>query len=334
MKEAIVSGSRLSPNDLRSISDKWTEPPKPTQRKPAHRRRVVFALCLIGLLVGWFCFSTYRGWVFHYMSAKPVPTSKSIAVLPFENISENKEETYFADGVQDEILANVARISALKVISRSSVMQYRPDTRRDLRQIASALGVANILEGTVRRAGNRVRINIELVDTGTDHMIWSETYDRDLTDIFAIQSEIAETVARKLTATLSPEEKKRIEAKPTDNLEAYDLYLRAKELMLRFGVLVSMEPLEGPLAEAISLLEQAVRLDPKFTLASASWPELTVSFMFWIQPQNDGLWERRQQRVHCACNPISLRSTWPTPITLVLATTIKITSGAGRTRDC
>jgi len=154
---------------------------------------------------------------------------KSIAILPFETLSENQSDSYFADGVQDEILSNIARISQLKVISRTSVMQYRPNAQRDLRQIANALGVANILEGTVRRASNRVRITVELIDARSDRAIWSEIYDRDQTDIFTIQSEVAESIARKLTATLSPEEKKRIEAKPTDNLEAYDLYLRAKE---------------------------------------------------------------------------------------------------------
>jgi serine/threonine protein kinase/tetratricopeptide (TPR) repeat protein len=193
--------------------------------------------------------------------------ARSIAVLPFESLSETKSDSYFADGVQDEILSNVARISQLKVISRTSVMRYRPDAGRDLREIANALGVANILEGTVRRASNRVRITVELVDAGSDHAIWSETYDRELTDIFTIQSEVAETIARKLTATLSPEEKKRIEAKPTENLAAYDLYLRAKELVARFGVAVSAERLETPLSDAISLLDQAVQLDPKFTFA-------------------------------------------------------------------
>jgi serine/threonine protein kinase/tetratricopeptide (TPR) repeat protein len=267
VREALASGSRLSANDLRSTRDKTTGQSKRKPTNRAFRWYAVSGLCLAGLLLGWYCFSNYRGSVFDHRSAEPGATAKSIAVLPFENISANKEETYFADGVQDEILANVARISALKVISRTSVMQYRPAAKRDLRQIANALGVANILEGTVRRAGNRVRITIELVDAGSDHTIWSEIYDRDLTDIFAIQSEVAETVARKLTATLSPEEKKRIEAKPTENLQAYDLYLRAKELTLRFGVLVSMEPLEKPLSDAISLLDQAIRLDPKFTLA-------------------------------------------------------------------
>jgi len=189
-------------------------------------------LGIAGLLLAWFFFSGHVGLFFNQRVAQAVPTEKSIAVLPFESLSANKDDGYFADGVQNEILANIARISDLKVISRTSVMQYRPEAKRDLRQIAKILGVANILEGTVRRDGSRVRITIELVDAGTDSTIWSENYDRDLTNIFAIQSEIARTIASKLTATLSPEEKMRIEARPTDNLEAYDLYLRAKELII------------------------------------------------------------------------------------------------------
>ena len=221
-----------------------------------------------GLLLVWFFFSGHEGFFFNQRVVQAVPTEKSIAVLPFESLSENKNDSYFADGVQDEILSNVARISQLKVISRTSVMQYRADTKRDLRQIADALGVANILEGTVRRATNRVRITVELVDARTDRTIWSESYDRDLTDIFTIQSEVAQTIASELTATLSPEEKKRIEAKPTENLEAYDLYLQAKKLIDD----AEANPLatgnyEKPLLEAINFLEQAVRLDPKFTLA-------------------------------------------------------------------
>jgi adenylate cyclase len=133
---------------------------------------------------------------------------KSIAVLPFESLSENKSDTYFADGVQDEILNNLAKIAQLKVISRTSVMQYRADNKRDLRQIANALGVANVLEGAVRRDGNHVRVSTELVDARNDNTIWADSYDRDLTDIFAIQSEVAQVIANKLTATLSPEEKK------------------------------------------------------------------------------------------------------------------------------
>jgi adenylate cyclase len=145
-------------------------------------------------------------------------------VLPFASLSDEKRDTYFADGVQDEILSNLAKVSQLKVISRTSVMTYRPGANRDLRSIADALGVANVVEGTVRRDGNRIRLTSKLIDARTDEIVWSETYDRDLTDIFAIQSEIAQTVASRLSAQLSPEERKDIEEKPTNNLEAYDIF--------------------------------------------------------------------------------------------------------------
>jgi TolB-like protein len=144
------------------------------------------------------------------LSETKIP-EKSIAVLPFDSLSENKSDTYFADGVQDEILSNLAKVSQLKVISRTSVMSYRAIANRNLRSIASALGVANVVEGTVRRDGNRVRVTTELVDARTDQTLWSDSYDRDLTDIFAIQSDIAQTVASKLSAQLSPKERKDIE---------------------------------------------------------------------------------------------------------------------------
>ena len=199
-------------------------------------------------------------------AASEIPP-RSIAVLPFDNISANQDDAYFADGVQDEILNNLAKIAQLKVISRTSVMQYRADTRRDLRQIASALSVANVLEGTVRRNGNRVRVSAELIDASNDNTVWADSYDRDLTDIFTIQSEVAQTIARKLTATLSPEEKKVIEQRPTDNLSAYDLYLRAKELIADAEISLASGNFEKPLVDAIALLEQACQLDPNFALA-------------------------------------------------------------------
>ncbi len=184
---------------------------------------------------------------------------KSVAVLPFDSLSKNKQDSYFADGVQDEILSSLAKISQLKVISRTSVMGYRAGGNRDLRSVAYALGVANVVEGTVRRGGKRVRITTRLVDGRTDETLWSEAYDRDLTDIFVIQSEVAASIATTLAATLSAKERKIIETKLTDNLEAYDLYLQAKRLM-EFAE-------TDPLLEAINLLEQALRLDPKFTSA-------------------------------------------------------------------
>jgi TolB-like protein len=210
-------------------------------------------------------------------------SAKSIAVLPFENIGANKDDAYFADGVQDEILNHLAKIAQLKVISRTSVMQYRADTKRNLRQIADALGVASVLEGAVRRNGNRIRVSTELIDARNDNTVWAESYDRDLTDIFAIQSEVAQTIADKLTATLSPEEKKSIAAKPTSNLAAYDLYLRARQLFLSARISFTDVTVETPLNDGIRLLEQAVRLDPKFTLAYCAAAE-THDLLFELNP--------------------------------------------------
>jgi serine/threonine protein kinase len=187
----------------------------------------------------------------------------SIAVLPFESLSEDKGDAYFADGVQDEILSKLARLSQLKVISRTSVMMYRPPGNRDVRAIGADLGVAHLVEGTVQRDGNLVRITIELIDARTDKTLWSESYQRNLTDIFAIQSEIAQTVASKLSARLSPEERKNIGQGPTTNLEAYDLYLQAKDLVSNWGFLDKPDNLP----KAIKSLKEATRKDPKFTLA-------------------------------------------------------------------
>jgi serine/threonine protein kinase/tetratricopeptide (TPR) repeat protein len=191
---------------------------------------------------------------------------RSIAVLPFDSLSEDKGNTYFADGVQDEILSNLAKLSQLKVISRTSVMTYRPGADRDLRSIAGVLGVANVLEGTVRREGNRVRITIRLVDARTDKAVWGECYDRDLTDIFAIQSEIAQEVASKLNVRLSRKQRKGIEEKITNDLEAYDLYLRAKEIISNC-LLFFMGAERKSLLDAIKLLEEATQRDHQFALA-------------------------------------------------------------------
>jgi serine/threonine protein kinase/Flp pilus assembly protein TadD len=267
VKGAIASNSPLSQNELRSPGDQIAEQSSERKsRKHALRWALAASLCLAGLLA-WFFYSGYRVPFFNQRSVESIPTEKSIAVLPFENISPNKDDAYFADGVQDEILNNLAKIAQLKVISRTSVMQYRVDTKRDLRQIANTLGVTNVLEGAVRRDRNHVRVSIELIDAGNDHTVWADSYDRDLTDIFAIQSEVAQTVAIKLTATLSPQEKKSIEAKPTDSLEAYDLYIRGKRLVMDTQITAIVGNVSDSLREAVSLQEQAVRLDPKFTLA-------------------------------------------------------------------
>ena len=188
-------------------------------------------------------------------------TEKSIAVLPFENLSENKENAFFADGVQDEILTNLARVADLKVISRTSVIAYRDTAGRNLRKIGQDLGVAHVLEGSVQRAGNRVRVNAQLVDARNDAHLWAQTYDRDLADVFAIQSEIAKAIADQLQAKLSPSEEKAIDLPPTKDLVAFDLYTRAKDFILTAS---SSSAGKADLLQAIDLLNQAVARDPSF----------------------------------------------------------------------
>ena len=190
---------------------------------------------------------------------------KSIAVLPFENLSSDKENAYFTDGVQDEILTDLSKVADLKVISRTSVMQYKTGAARNLREIGRQLGVAHLLEGSVQRAGGKVRVNAQLIDARTDGHEWAKIYDRDLADVFAIQSEIAQMIADQLQAKLSPKEKAAIEKRPTKDLAAYDLYLRAKELIYNGRINVSRAR-ENDFT-SIPLLEQAVARDPAFLLA-------------------------------------------------------------------
>ena len=185
---------------------------------------------------------------------------KSVAVLPFQNLSPDPENAFFADGMTEDILAQLSKIRDLKVISRSSVMRYK-GTQKPVQTIASELGVATVLEGSVRRAGNRVRIVGQLIDARTDEHLWAETYDRDLRDVFAIQSEVALRIATALKATLSPAEKKRIEQSPTQNLAAYDLYLKGRELYNRYR--------KADNEAAIELFQKALELDPAFALGYA-----------------------------------------------------------------
>jgi TolB-like protein/Tfp pilus assembly protein PilF len=189
---------------------------------------------------------------------------KSIAVLPFENLSANQENAYFTDGVQDEILTDLAKVADLKVISRTSVMQYKSGAERNLRDIAKALGVAHVVEGTVQRAGDRVRVSAQLIDARTDTHLWAEHYDRELADVFHIQSEIAEKIVSQLKAKLSPLEKTAIEERPTADLTAYDLYVRAKSLVDTIGFNARGKE---DLVEATRLLESAVARDKAFLRA-------------------------------------------------------------------
>ncbi|CAN5522406.1 hypothetical protein BH20VER3_BH20VER3_20240 [soil metagenome] len=193
----------------------------------------------------------------------PVP-DKSIAVLPFENRSTGQENAFFADGVQDEVLTDLAKIADLRVISRTSVMRYKSGAARNLREIGEQLGVAHLVEGSVQRLGNKVRVNAQLIDARTDRHLWAQIYDRDVADIFAIQSEIAQTIAAQLQARLSPNEKAAIEAPPTADLAAYFLYVRAVAIL--DAINGSMDE-KKDLSQAADLLNQAIQRDPAFLLA-------------------------------------------------------------------
>jgi TolB-like protein/Tfp pilus assembly protein PilF len=183
--------------------------------------------------------------------------AKSIAVLPFENLSRDPDNAYFADGVQDEILTNLSRIADLKVIGRISVMQYKSGIARDLREIGHQLGVANVVEGSVQRSGNRVRVNAQLVDARSHRQLWGQTYDRDLADVFAIQSEIAKTIASHLQAKLSSREESAINRPPTGNITAFELYAQAKNVL-------AIRNSRENLLQAANLLNQSVAHDPSF----------------------------------------------------------------------
>ncbi len=193
-------------------------------------------------------------------TASTIP-EKSIAVLPFENLSSDKENAFFTDGVQDEILTDLAKIADLKVISRTSVMQYKSGVARNLREIGQQLGVAHVVEGSVQRAANKTRVNAQLIDARNDAHLWAQTYDRDLADVFAIQSEIAKAIADQLQAKLSPNEKAAIEEKPTANIAAFDEYSRAKTLLLTTGFSLSQR---ANYLQAVDNLNTAIARDPSF----------------------------------------------------------------------
>jgi TolB-like protein/Tfp pilus assembly protein PilF/class 3 adenylate cyclase len=231
-------------------------------------RGLLAALIIAAAAVaGLYIFSHRSGPTAPPSATTPAPVAipeKSIAVLPFENLSEEKANAFFADGVQDEILTDLAKIADLKVISRTSVMPYKSGLARNLRKIGEELGVAHVLEGSVQRAANKIRVNAQLIDARNDAHLWAQTYDRDLADVFAIQSEIAKAIADQLQAKILPQEQREIEKPPTKDVAAYDLYARARtELYIAPS---SDQPKEHFVA-AVNLLEQAVARDPGFVEA-------------------------------------------------------------------
>lgn len=248
----------------------------PSVAAGGHRRRNVLMLAAAGVVV-----SIAAGF-FVLPRAAARKIDKSIAVLPFENLSDEKENAYFADGVQDDILTNLSKIGDLKVISRTSVMSYRGHTP-NVREIGKALGVSTILEGSVRRAGNRVRINVQLIDATTDEHLWASDYDRDLTDVFAIQTDLAQKISEALQAKLSPTEKAQIQNKPTQNGEAYLALIQARNLFMP-------EDFEK-LKQAEQLYDRALQLDPNFALAAASYGQMEA----WIYRNFDKSATRMQK---------------------------------------
>jgi TolB-like protein/cytochrome c-type biogenesis protein CcmH/NrfG len=201
----------------------------------------------------------------------PRSADKSVAVIPFNNMSDEKDSAFFTDGIHEDILTNLALIRELRVVSRTSVMKYR-STQKSMQEIAQELGVTYILEGSVRRVGNKVRVTGQLIHAATDEHVWAQAYDRDITDIFAIQSELSQQIAGALKAALSPEEKALLARKPTENPAAYDLFLRARDVVNREGNTVAAR------SRQIALLQSAVDLDPNFAQA---WGELAASCAYW-----------------------------------------------------
>ncbi|MEY2556092.1 MAG: hypothetical protein QOF93_1236, partial [Verrucomicrobiota bacterium] len=252
-----------NPEVPEKLKQKWQKQAPATVVKSGRNALSKRALIVAALLAA---AALALGAVFWVVSKRGgrIVSEKSVAVLPLENLSDEKENAFFADGIQDDILTSLSKITDLKVISRTSVLQYRgAGAARNLREIARALGVQNILEGSVRRVGNRVLVSVQLIDARTDRHIWAERYDRTIADSIGLQGELATEIASALRATLSPAEKARVEAKPTNNPDAYVLYLRARER--EQGINATTE--DAVAAE--QLYAQAITLDPTFALAHA-----------------------------------------------------------------
>jgi TolB-like protein/Tfp pilus assembly protein PilF len=258
-----------------------------------HRRRNVIMLIATGIII-----SAGAGFfLLPRVSAHKI--DKSIAVLPFESFSDDKENAYFADGIQDDVLTNLSKIGDLKVISRTSVMPYRGKAS-NVREIGRALGVGSILEGSVRKVGNRVRVNVQLINADTDEHIWAEDYDRELTDVFAIQTDLAQKIANELRAKLSPSEKAQMERKPTDNGEAYLAFVQAHNLSM------AAEDFEK-LKQSEQLYQRAIDLDPNFALAIARYSQLES----WNQHTFEKTPERREKARALAERALELQPDLP-----------------------
>ena len=251
-------------------------------------RRLALAAGLIGIAAA--AFALFPRWHDRAVSQSAAPANvppKSIAVLPFRNLSEDKENAFFADGIQDDLVSSLARIKDLKVVSRGSVASYRDLSGRRLRTIAQDLGVGAVFEGSVRRTADRVLVNVQLTDATTERQIWSDRYDRTLQDSIALQGELAAEIATALAAKLSPEEKAQVEAKLTNNPDAYVVYLRGREFQMR------PEVSRDNYVAAEQCYRHAVALDPRFALAHARLAEILEGRYGWFDNQPALLAEAR-----------------------------------------
>ena len=246
----------------------------PVARKSAGR---ILDFAIIGVLLVLVGVLIYGRVPFRSSSGEPIP-EKSIAVLPFANFSDDKQNSFFADGIQDDILTALARIGGLRVISRSSVMQFRDPAAHSLREIGKLLGVANVLEGSVRRVGDTIVVNVQLINALSDTHLWANRYERTLADSLGLQGELASQIASELRVTLSPNEKTSVETKPTDSSDAYVVYLQANQVERNPDTLLE------DYKKAEALYVKAVRLDPKFALAHARLASTRAEIFHYYEP--------------------------------------------------
>jgi TolB-like protein/Flp pilus assembly protein TadD len=278
----------LTPEGIRraeEVAPRESKTPKAGSKWTA----IIIAAAVLAAALLAFQFARTRKSATAELPKQTAPTAtldKSVAVLPFENLSSDKENAFFAQGIQDEIITTLSRISGLRVISRTSTARYS-SAPENLPEIARQLRVSNVLEGSVQKAGDRVHINVQLIQADNDAHLWAQSYDRQLTDIFGVEGEVAKSIAESLQATLSPQEKARVETKPTTNADAYVLYLRARDYQTR------PDNLMQDFKSAINLYDQAIKLDPNFALAHARLSATTSNLYHFYEPT-----ETLKQKAH------------------------------------
>src|SRR5438874_13441953 len=277
----------LTPEGIRRSEE--ISPREPETPKTGKWTAIIVAAAVLAAALLAFQFARTKRPANAELAKQTAPTAtldKSVAVLPFENLSSDKENAFFAQGIQDEIITTLSRISGLRVISRTSTAHYQ-SAPENLSEIGRQLRVTNVLEGSVQKVGDRVHINVQLIRADTDAHLWAQSYNRELTDIFGVEAEVAKSIADSLQATLSPQEKARVETKPTTNPDAYVLYLRGRDYQTRPDNFLQ------DFRSAAQFFEQAIALDPNFSLAHARLSAVTSQIYHWFEPT-----ELRKQKAH------------------------------------